>query len=190
MSKGDTGPESKGLEASRAGAGTFSSVREDLAVASLATQRYGIAERFGVEVEGVDEDGTSESKLSDKTIDRLRDFVKERATEPGETSEDDTKKTTGKYGVKSKDQIIPADGIVYSYYEYLPGNLNREAGMTNTAELDIQLRGQNVLSMFITSDGILYEDSATHDADDGLVNGILDLIEEKEAAGEITPQED
>jgi len=139
---------------------------------------------------------TAERKVSDETLKRFRDFVKERATNSGPASELGATASTGLFTIETTEgQIVPANSIKYEYYKYEHGG---SSGQKEDTQLSVGAGEHKleIFGMFITTDkkgkpeGISFDVAGQRsigmDADDEMVDGVLSAIEHMEAEGAIT----
>lgn len=138
----------------------------------------------------------AERKVSDETLERFRDFVKDRANGSSASLPTGTKISKGLYGIDGFTGLVPIDCIEYTYYEYEDGGPDGQEEDAQFA-LGAGPEAAEVFAMFIeTKDGkpggINYDVGGQNtlgiEADDDMVNGILSHIEALEAEGIITPK--
>lgn len=160
----------------------FGETREKLAATALTTDRLALERRWGIKPKG-------EKKIDPETLKRFWDFVKERAKDTS-GSDEEAKRATGEFDVDSEGRrlILPITSVRYNTFEYTS---EEDA---DAAEITIGAgpARKEVLTMFTNDEGgigcyIGDSDSVGMEADDAMVNGALDVLEELEAAGKITP---
>lgn len=159
----------------------FGETREKLAATALTTDRLALERRWGVKPK-------EEKKIDPETLKRFWDFVKERAKDTS-GSDEEAKRATGEFDVDSKGRrlILPITSVRYNTFEYTSeedadaAEIIVGAGEAKTDVLNMFTDGEGGIGYYIGDSNVAME------ADDAVVNGALDVLEELEAFGKITP---